>query len=716
MTKSELLEKGTRLGAYEIETMIGKGGMAQVYRAFDHDLQRHVALKILTRVAAEQQGFIERFRQEARVIARLRHPNIVQVYAFGEYEELPYIVQELLPGPTLGRRLREYQAVGQQFSRVEVIAVMEQLAGALDAAHAAGVIHRDVKPENAIYNADGALVLTDFGIARLVVSDVRHTQTGMVVGTPDYISPEQAQGLPATPATDIYSLGVVLYELLAGKMPFQGETPMRVMIGHIQSSPPPLQPLRPDLPSRVDTVVQQTLAKEPTQRFTTAKELVAALRDSWPELPVAVSPPVVPVHEQETQVWEERSPQPAAAPPPPLPESQPSSRGIGAGGPPLTPGAEPDSAAQPPPKRRGFPAIVLAGVVLLAVIAGVGIALLNAFGGDSGGVATAPTETATATPEQTALPSPTPTPNVVATEVDGGIGLDPTVTLELPTPEPPTETPPPPERLLFTSDRNTNFQLFTIGTNSDELTAVYDNGANSMAPDWSPDGSWIAFHSNVDGDEELYIIQDNGTNVRQITNNNHDDREPVWSPDGQQLAYWANPDGSWDLFVIDLVSGTSVRLTNDFADEFQPAWSPDGNWIAFTSNRETTPEVPNDEIYIIRADGSYGLDEWVRLTDMPGNDKYPAWSPDGNSIAFASERDGNSEIYVMAANGSDQRNLTNVPVTQETQPAWSPDGLFLAFTTDRNGNNEIYTMTADGKEQRRITNDPADDFDASWSP
>ena len=182
---------GARLGGYEVKDLLGSGGMASVFRGFDPNLQRLVAIKVLSLTAAAMPGFTDRFRQEARLIANLRHPNIVHIYDFGEERGLIYMVQELLPGPTLEQRMADVSRRRARLASDEIITIITQLAGALDAAHAAGVIHRDVKPANALWNAIGALVLTDFGIAKNTVAPVNQTQAGMVMGTPTYMSPEQ---------------------------------------------------------------------------------------------------------------------------------------------------------------------------------------------------------------------------------------------------------------------------------------------------------------------------------------------------------------------------------------------------------------------------------------------------------------------------------------------------------------------------------------------
>ncbi|MEO7908755.1 MAG: serine/threonine-protein kinase [Roseiflexaceae bacterium] len=293
---------GTRLGAYDIQALLGSGGMANVYRAFDTNLHRAVAIKVLSPAAAAQPGFADRFRQEARLIANLRHPNIVQVYDFGEQDGHTYMVQELLAGPTLADWMADLSTRSMRPTPDDINAIISQLAGALDAAHAAGIIHRDVKPGNALWNEQGQLVLTDFGIAKHLISDTNQTQFGVVFGTPSYLSPEQAQTLPLTPATDVYSLGVMLYELLAGDVPFHGATPMQVAMDHIQTAPPPLS--RPDLPPEVAAVVLRALAKDPAARFASAGELAQALATAWVASPTPLGQPGIDIHNQATQHWQ----------------------------------------------------------------------------------------------------------------------------------------------------------------------------------------------------------------------------------------------------------------------------------------------------------------------------------------------------------------------------------------------------------------------------
>jgi serine/threonine-protein kinase len=389
---------GTRIGNYEIQALLGSGGMASVYRGFDTNLRRPVAIKVLSDAAAAQPGLAARFRQEAQIIAGLHHPNIVKVYDFGEHSGLTYMVQELLPGPTLEQRLRDLAARGERIGRDDALAIVGQLAGALDAAHAAGIIHRDVKPANAIWNASGALALTDFGIAKNTLGEARHTQVGMVIGTPNYISPEQARGQAPTPASDIYSLGVVLYELLAGKPPFEGDT-MSIVMDHIQTPPPPLSQLRPDLPADVETVVQQALAKDPAARFKRAAALVTALEQAWFLAPAAAQSSV---HNQATRLWDGK---PSAAP---MPAPATGTTRVA-----KSPLAAPIRHEAPAHKRRISMLPLLAGLLILLLLGGFVMASRGSrenAASATGAAAEAPQAEPSAIPEPTIAPEPTVAP------------------------------------------------------------------------------------------------------------------------------------------------------------------------------------------------------------------------------------------------------------------------------------------------------------------
>jgi serine/threonine-protein kinase len=258
-------------GRYELEKLVGSGGMSNVFRAHDRLLERTVALKILHEQYTRDDDYVERFRREARAVAKLAHPNIVTVIDRGEQEGRQFIVFEYVDGPNLKDLTRD----GPLEAR-EAIELTLQVARALSFAHQRGLVHRDVKPQNVLLNDDGQAKVTDFGIARsLDVHGV--TQTGTVLGTSDYIAPEQARGQRVDPKTDIYSLGTVLYELLVGDVPFSGDNFVAVAMRHVSEPAPSVVERRPDCPLRLDLAVQRAMAKDPDDRFESMDDFVGEL-------------------------------------------------------------------------------------------------------------------------------------------------------------------------------------------------------------------------------------------------------------------------------------------------------------------------------------------------------------------------------------------------------------------------------------------------------
>src|SRR5437868_3929545 len=265
---------------YELEELVGSGGMSSVYRAHDRLLDRKVALKILHEQYTEDADYVERFRREARAVAALSHPNIVTVIDRGEHENKQFIVFENVDGENL-KALFERRGPAPVTTALELAM---QVARGLSFAHQQGLVHRDVKPQTVLLNGDGEAKVTDFGIARSL--DVEHgvTQTGTVLGTSNYLSPEQAGGKPVTPATDVYSLGIVLYELLTAEVPFPGENFVAVAMKHLNEPPPDVLARRPDVPMRLAAAIDRALAKDPAQRFASMDQFAAELRASLHEL------------------------------------------------------------------------------------------------------------------------------------------------------------------------------------------------------------------------------------------------------------------------------------------------------------------------------------------------------------------------------------------------------------------------------------------------
>jgi Tol biopolymer transport system component len=261
-------------------------------------------------------------------------------------------------------------------------------------------------------------------------------------------------------------------------------------------------------------------------------------------------------------------------------------------------------------------------------------------------------------------------------------------------------------RIVFFSDRDGNYEIYTMNPDGSEQTRLTENPANDVRPCWSPDGTRIVFGSERDGNEEIYIMNSDGSNETRLTENPDADMSPSWSPDGTRIVFVSDRGGNQEIYTIKIDGSSLTRLTENPADDRYPSWSPDGLKIAFHSMRDG-----NREIYVMNKDGS----NQTRLTDNPANDGVPFWSPDGQKISFITDRDGNREIYVMNTDGSNQTRLTDNPAV-DMSPSWSPDGTRIVFVSDRDGNREIYTVKTDGSNPTRLTNEPAKDVAPSWSP
>jgi serine/threonine-protein kinase len=358
---------GTEFAGYRIEALIGQGGMGAVYIAEQVRLKRRVALKLLTPQLAEDEGFRERFIRESQVAAACEHPNVIPIYDASEDDGVLFIAMRFIEGSDLRSVLR----LDGRLTPERTTAIVEQVGGALDAAHAQGLVHRDVKPANILIDQAGDRVyLTDFGVAKQTAA-TGLTRTGFFIGTLDYAAPEQIEGKPVTPLSDVYALGCVAYECLAGEPPFVRESDGAVMYAHLMDDPPLLTERRPDLPAAVDTVIMRALAKPPEDRFATCGRLSESLRAALVEgTPTRVVSPVAPATTVEAP----------PAPPPPQPP--------------------------PAPARPGWlvPLLVALGIALLAAGALGAVALLR--GGDE---PTADPTTITPEPRTVTVVPETPT-------------------------------------------------------------------------------------------------------------------------------------------------------------------------------------------------------------------------------------------------------------------------------------------------------------------
>lgn len=390
---------GKVLGTCTLERILGRGGMGVVYLAQQSRPHRQVAVKVLLLSLMpdpeRRKRFLERFRREADAVAALEHVNILPIYEYGEQDELAYLVMPYVAGGTLRDRVERKGPL----PFAEVAGFLAQMAAALDYAHGHGVIHRDVKPQNMLLYPDKRLLLSDFGIAKVAEQAAANgdestlpqlTTLGHVVGTPDYIAPEQAMGHPVDKRADIYSLGVVVYYLVTGRVPFTASQPMTVAAKHVSEPPPPPRQFRPDLPPAAERVILRALAKDPAERYRTAGELARAFRAALPTLAAPAAershaPPKVTVPQGPQKVA------PAAPAPPPQ---------------------------QPPKRKNARPRWLPIVIVLLLVLLAAGGAYAAVKGNQPKKTGTptvtilptrTPTPTRTITPTPTQTPSPTPT-------------------------------------------------------------------------------------------------------------------------------------------------------------------------------------------------------------------------------------------------------------------------------------------------------------------
>lgn len=264
---------GKTLGQYQITGPIGEGGMAAVYKAYQAGVDRYVAVKVLPRYYASDPQFLRRFNQEARIIAKLQHPHILPVYDYGETDGYTYIVMPFIQAGTAADLFK-----GEPIPLEQVCQIMSQVGDALDYAHSQGIVHRDIKPSNVLVDERGNCMLTDFGIGKILSGSDQLTRTGDVIGTPAYMSPEQGLGGDLDARSDIYSLGVMLYEMVTGRQPFKAETPMAIIFKHIHDPLPPPRAINPTIPESIERVILKALAKNRDHRFQTPGEMIAALK------------------------------------------------------------------------------------------------------------------------------------------------------------------------------------------------------------------------------------------------------------------------------------------------------------------------------------------------------------------------------------------------------------------------------------------------------
>lgn len=284
--------QGQNLGKYRILEPLGRGGMAQVYKAYHPTLDRYTAIKVLRSDLVEEEEFLARFRREARSVAALRHPNIVQVFDFDVQDDLYYMVMELLEGNTLKSHLNSFRIRNQRLPYEDLVRIMQDVLAGLGYAHSEGIIHRDLKPANIMLTARGQAVLTDFGVAQ-IVGGTQYTVSGALMGTLNYMAPEQGLEGKCDVRSDIYSLGIVFYEMLTGRVPFDADTPLAILMKHVNDPLPLPRVVDPSIPEPFERVALKALAKQSADRFQSTAEMAAALVEAARQTGVEPSARVV---------------------------------------------------------------------------------------------------------------------------------------------------------------------------------------------------------------------------------------------------------------------------------------------------------------------------------------------------------------------------------------------------------------------------------------
>ena len=399
-------------GKYKLDRLLGKGGMGAVFLARDLTLDRDVAIKVLPPDVSQDDHVVKRFQQEAKTAAKLDHTNIIPIYRVESEGGLNYFVMKYISGTSLEDLLEEKKPIPIE----EIQRILWQAGVALGHAHQRGIVHRDVKPANIMFDHDGKVMLTDFGISKALQAASGFTGTGMIIGTPHYMAPEQAKGQPVDGRADQYSLGVVGYRMVTGALPFGGDSIHTILYKHIFEEPPPVRSVRPDVPEALSTALQRAMSKEPGQRYATMEDFATAV---FPEQPVSARTggPVTPRPITRAPVTAE-SPTEAfvSAPTTPIPSARAAATVPGRPGP------------KPPPQKSGSKAWI--GVMAAVVVLGGGGYLMFARGkapATDGGAAVTPSQTSTnpatsnpavtpadthaaATPPVTQAPAPQPTP------------------------------------------------------------------------------------------------------------------------------------------------------------------------------------------------------------------------------------------------------------------------------------------------------------------
>lgn len=723
---------GKKFGTYSIEKKIGAGGMGEVYLAHDDKLNRKVALKILPDEFVANLERVKRFKREAQMISALNHPYIVTIYDVGAADGVNFIATEFVEGETVR------ELINRGVDLKQTLSIISQTCEALAAAHKAGIIHRDIKPENIMIRPDGFVKVLDFGLAKLTEQpDFKHsfsnyTLKGIIIGTPAYMSPEQVSDERVDHRTDLWSVGVVLYEMLTGVNPFKGDSRQASFQKILSSDPPFVSELNPKLPRELDDILSKALEKDADVSYQTASDLRADLKRIRREI-----------------------------------DSSPSLRSGS-----LT------QRRKDAKTRRYF----LPFTFLLFTLAVFGAWFFVIRSGKSDAIDWSKANNVQLT-EQVGIeyyPSLAPDGKsfVYAADTNGNFdifvqrvgGKNVTnLTKDSAANDTQPSFAPDGERIAFRSEREPK-GIYVMGASGENLRRVADFGFH---PSWSPDGKEIVISTfgrdqptvRATGEQFLSIINVETGAKRELIK--LEASFPAWSPSGGRIAYWFYTAtlSRRDIATIPASGGEPVIVAKDFAtSNWNPVWSPDGKYLYFVSNKNgslnfwrvridessgaalSDPEPVNSPskfsrhlnfsrdgkrmIYVqtnnqsniqgiefdAAAEKTKGEPFWITQGDRQIT--RAELSPDGTRFVMRIIRRTQDDLVTVSRNGSDWRDITNdAPFDRYVR--WSPDGKQVTFTSDRSGSTEVWTSNADGTNLQQITFLNSPDNGAGfpvWSP
>jgi serine/threonine protein kinase len=717
---------GQTTSHYRIIDKLGGGGMGVVYKAEDTRLHRAVALKFLPEELCRDPQALERFQREAQAASALNHPNICTIYDIGEHEGRHFIAMECLEGVALNHRIQ-----GKPLGTEEIIDLTIQITEGLAAAHAKGIIHRDIKPANIFVGPSGHVKILDFGLAKsaqagstVATAATRSienplTSPGTALGTIGYMSPEQALGKELDVRTDLFSLGVVLYEMATGTTPFKGDTSAATFDAILHKSPTAPVRLNPECPAELERIINRLLEKDRDLRYQHAADLRAELkrlkRDSGSKASAAYA-----------------------------------------------------AVEKPVERRSKTPYWVVAAAAIVAVCAGIWY-FLRFFPREES-LPPPKIVQVTSSPGSKDAPALSPDGNWIAFQWEGEKADNWDIYVkDLANPGEPTRltTDPAPDVYPTWSPDGRQIAFWRASPAGDALCLISPLGgterkiadALAIGPlSYSPDGKNIVFSDKVPATAPLNIWSVNiGTLQKELlvkpTSNNCLDSAAKYSPDGRSLAF-IRRSGAVDyaIYVMRLPDG-EPRLVTRFGTPMNLSWTSDGRELVFSSwenagevalwriameggeprripvrgERVSLASAGRNRLAYVNETGN--RDIWrMDLTGpqpvkAPGhpllswasNEGYVSIAPDSKKIAFQSDRSGTMEIWVCGIDGSNPKQITDMRAPNTGGASWSPDGKTIAFDSQKSGTNKIYLLSADGGQPHQLTDGPAEDGAASWS-